>query len=90
MPSGWETTRREVCAVEEETYHRSAEGITALHDGMSIFVAGVDLAKPQDDEPARMLQMGFISQSFNTLFLAIRAASMGLHFQAIGLMRPDI
>lgn len=87
MASGWRTACEEARIVEDETSRSDAVGLGVLHEGMNVFFAGMELANPQNDDPARLLQMGFISQSFNTLFLAVRAASMGLHVQAIGLMR---
>lgn len=87
MASGWDTSVGEACQVESETIRKKSREVELLHRAMSLYAGALDSIPPRESDPAALIQMGFISQSFNSLFSAIQAAKQGLYFQSLGSMR---
>lgn len=98
MPSGWLGRGRtlvslwdesvgEACSVESQTAQNNANELSLLHRGMALYGEALEIAPPRPADDAARLQMGFISQSFNSLFASIQLSKQGLYFQSLGTMR---
>lgn len=85
--SSWDRFSGEVCGVVSETRRAGADTIAMLHRAMSVYSDGIEITPSGKRKDSRLLQMGFLSQSFNSLFAATDAAVNGLYFQSLGLMR---
>lgn len=83
----WQEQLMEIQAVEAATVAANPGPLDLLHRGMGLYVQGMDTATKIDASDARLVQMGFISQAFNTIYSAYCLARQGLYFQATGLIR---
>jgi len=83
----WSRIEEETRLVQEATTSRSSSTVSLLHKVFSHYAEAFSLVKPSEDTKAAIVRMGLISQNFNTLRLALDAATSGYYLQSIVLLR---
>ncbi len=84
---GWINFQHEINWVMQETTRHYPNELQFIQKGLSLFYLGLETIPSTKKSDDKIVQFGFLSQSFNSLYSSIDLTSKGLYFQALSNFR---
>jgi hypothetical protein len=84
---GWINFQSEINGVMQETTRRYPDELQFIQKGLGLFYIGLSAIPVFKNSDDKIVQFGFLSQSFNSLYSTIDLTNKGLYFQALSNFR---